>query len=77
MSGIDLSEATNAGHIARREAYFEGLRADDCTEAAILAAAPLIAEAIAQAIEAEMPHRDSAYRDGLVDATIIAREVTR
>jgi len=43
----------------------------------LAAAAPLIAEEIAKAIEAEMPYRDSAYRDGLVDATIIAREVTR
>ena len=89
MSGIDLSAATMAAYRGWRSgqrgsvmpemefvATFSRLEAQWMT-AAIAAAAPLIGEEIAKAIEAEMPYRDSAYRDGLVDATIIAREVTR
>jgi len=77
MSDIDLTEAVEAGRLARRTAYFEGRTADQGALAAVTAAAPLIEAAVraqvAQEIEAEANKRrreadeTAAVRGGMRD----------
>lgn len=54
MSDLDLTAAIERGLVARRSAYFKGWSTDECVEAAIRDAAPLIAAQVRELIAKEV-----------------------